>query len=110
MDKIKHLVGIDISKNTFDVYSSQRGHAQFKNHHQGFRSFVKMLEGDFYCVMEVTGSYHHQLALFLYDQGVTVSVVNPLVIKRFIQMKLCHTKTDKSDAKMIFHYTQEQPL
>ena len=110
MDKIKQLVGIDISKNTFDVYSSQRGHAQFKNHHQGFRSFVKMLEGDCYCVMEVTGSYHHQLALFLYDQGVTVSVVNPLVIKRFIQMKLCHTKTDKSDAKMIFHYAQEQPL
>jgi len=31
MDKIKHLVGIDISKNTFDVYSSQRGNVVIKN-------------------------------------------------------------------------------
>ncbi len=33
-----------------------------------------------------------------------VSVVNPLSIKRFIQMKLAKVKTDKSDAKAICDY------
>ncbi len=39
-----------------------------------------------------------------------VTVMNPLVIKRFIQMKLNRVKTDKSDAKMICHYGQEQQM
>jgi transposase len=60
--------------------------------------------------MESTGSYHQQLAHYLNDKQVKVSVVNPLVVKRFIQMKLQHNKTDKSDAKMIALYAQEQPL
>ncbi len=33
-----------------------------------------------------------------------------MVIKRFIQMKLQHNKTDKGDAKMIALYAQEQSL
>jgi len=60
--------------------------------------------------MEATGSYHQLLARYLYDSKVIVSVVNPMVIKRFIQMKLQHNKTDKSDAKMIALYAQQQPL
>jgi transposase len=60
--------------------------------------------------MEATGCYHQQLALFLYDKAIRVTVMNPLVIKRFIQMKLNRVKTDKSDAKMIYHYGQEQQM
>ena len=39
-----------------------------------------------------------------------LTVMNPLVIKRFIQMKLNQIKTDKSDAKMISQYGQEQKM
>ena len=39
-----------------------------------------------------------------YQQGYLVSVVNPLSVKRFIQMKLSKIKTDKSDAKAICDY------
>ena len=51
--------------------------------------------------MEATGYYHYRLAQFLYKEGVQGSVVNPLSVKRFIQMKLAKVKTDKSDAKAI---------
>jgi transposase len=56
--------------------------------------------------MEATGYYHYRLAQFLFKQGVLVSVVNPLSVKRFIQMKLAKVKTDKSDAKAICEYGQ----
>ena len=36
--------------------------------------------------------------------------MNPFVIKRFIQMKLNRVKTDKSAAKMICLYVQEQQM
>jgi len=55
-------------------------------------------------VMEATGYYHYRLAQFLYKNAVVVSVVKPLSVKRFIQMKLAKVKTDKSDAKAICDY------
>jgi transposase len=60
--------------------------------------------------MEATGVYQVQLADFLYDKNIFVSVVNPLVIKRFIQMNLRRIKTDKADAEMICQYAQMNPL
>ena len=56
--------------------------------------------------MEATGYYHYRLAQFLDKKGAAVSVVNPLFVKRFIQMKLAKVKTDKSDAKAICDYAQ----
>jgi transposase len=55
-------------------------------------------------VMEATGYYHYRLAQFLYKNAVVVSVVKPLSVNRFIQMKLAKVKTDKSDAKAICDY------
>jgi transposase len=60
--------------------------------------------------MENTVSYHQQLDTFLLKKKLRVSVVNALVVKRFIQMKLQRNKTDKSDAKMIALYGLEQEL
>ena len=88
------------------MYSSKEGHLQFTNDVSGFKSFAKVLTSNHWCVMEATACYHYQLALYLFDDGVTVSVMNPLVIKRFIQMRLNQVKTDKSDAKMICQYGQ----
>jgi len=110
MHKNKKFIGIDVSKDTFDVWSAAFGHQCFKNNNTGFREFQKLLSNNSWCVMEITGTYHYQLSHFLYGQGIDLSVVNPLVIKRYIQMKLQHNKTDKSDAKMIAMYAQEQPL
>jgi len=106
MNKDTGIYGIDISKDVFDVYSIETGHAQFKNESQGFKVLVKHLAKESLVVMEATGYYHYRLAQYLYKQGVLVSVVNPLSVKRFIQMKLAKVKTDKSDAKAICEYGQ----
>ena len=101
MNKSTKFIGIDISKKVFDVWSDDFGHRQFRNTHEGFLNFSMFLVNTSWCVMEYTGSYYQQLAMYLYENEVAVSIINPLVIKRFIQMKLQHNKTDKSDAKMI---------
>ncbi|PKH50917.1 IS110 family transposase [Tenacibaculum sp. Bg11-29] len=112
MNKYKEIFGVDISKDVFDVHGSKSGHDQFKNNASGFKSFLKSLPKESLVVMEATGYYHYRLAQFLYKQNIIVSVVNPLSVKRFIQMKLAKIKTDKSDAKAICEYGQinEVPL
>ena len=112
MNKYTETFGIDISKDVFDCYGSIQGHLQFKNTEKGFLKFLKTLKGNTLVVMEATGYYHYRLAQFLYKKNVIVSVVNPLSVKRFIQMKLAKVKTDKSDAKAICDYgiINEVPL
>lgn len=108
MSKIKHYVGIDISKDTFDVFDQCRGYHQYSNDLKGFKRFAKSLPEMSCCVMEATGCYHQMLALYLFNNQIRVAVLNPLVIKRYSQMKLHHTKTDKSDAQMICSYAHDQ--
>ncbi|WP_396602472.1 IS110 family transposase [Algibacter sp. R77976] len=112
MNKDKKIYGIDISKSVFDVYFKADGYVQFKNEEKGFKKLLKILSKEALVVMEATGYYHYRLAQFLHHQGVLVSVVNPLSVKRFIQMKLAKIKTDKSDARYIFDYAtiNEVPL
>ena len=112
MIKNKQIYEVDISKNVFDVVDSVGKHSQFSNDPKGFKMFLKSLSSEALVVMEATGYYHYRLAQFLYEQGVRVSVVNPLSVKRFIQMKLSKVKTDKSDAKSICEYAtvNEVPL
>ena len=104
MNKYKETFGVDISKDVFDVHGRSSGHNQFRNDEKGFASFLKVLPEDSLVAMEATGYYHYRLAQFLYKNNVVVSVVNPLSVKRFIQMKLAKVKTDKSDAKAICDY------
>ena len=112
MNKDKEIYGIDISKDVIDVYSIETGHQSFNNGAQGFKSFKKPLNKDALVVMEATGYYRYRFAQFLHKNKVRVSVVNPLSVKRFIQMKLAKVKTDRSDAKAIFEYGRmnEVPL
>ena len=104
MDKIKQFFGIDISKDAFDVVDHTDSHYQFNNDLSGFVKFGKILTEHSHCVMEVTGSYYQNLATWLFSKSIDVSVVNPLSVKRFIQMRLKTSKTDKSDARMIRIY------
>ena len=104
MNKDKKIYGIDISKEVFDLYNESSGHHQLKNDELGFKQLLKSLPKSALVVMEATGYYHYRLAQFLDRNGVSVSVVNPLSVKRFIQMKLAKVKTDKSDAKAVFEY------
>jgi transposase len=103
------VIGIDVSKVTFDAWSNSKGHKAFKNTPSGFKQLVNWMN-DGHFVMESTSTYHFQLALYLHEHGLRVSVVNPLPVKGFMQMCLQRIKTDKSDAKMLSAYGEsEQP-
>ena len=104
MNTYNETFGVDISKDVFDVHGTTVGYDQYKNDESGFRKFLKALLDNSLVVMEATGYYYYRLAQFFYKNGITVSVVNPLSVKRFIQMKLAKVKTDKSDAKAICEY------
>ena len=83
MNKNTIYLGIDISKAVFDVFISSGEFHQYENNKAGFNKFLKLLNNSCHCVMEATGYYHQQLAYFLFEKGIKVSVENPLSVKRF---------------------------
>jgi transposase len=103
-----NYVGIDISKETFDVaIETENGyvHHKFSNDATGFKHLLKLMGKEpHWCVMEASGPYYLKLAWYLTKKEIPLSVVNPLVIRRFCQMRLVKTKTDKKDAAMIAAY------
>lgn len=109
MIKNRNYVGIDISKLTFDVAikneTGSYSHHKLSNDSVGFKKFMTLLDTKLdCCVMEASGPYYLKLATFLHEKDVEVSVINPLVIRRFSQMRMMRTKTDKKDAVMIAEY------
>jgi transposase len=110
MNKDIKYFGIDISHLVFDVTDSDGNYYQFKNSLIGFKKFMKLLDFNSHCVMEATGYYQYQLAYYLQENSVVLSVENPLSVKRFIQMKLSKIKTDKSDSKLICEYAKQVDL
>ena len=102
------IVGVDISKAYFDICITDADGKDTKgklsNDKNGFLELVKMIPSESWVVMEASGPYYYQLACFLYEKGIQVSVVNPLVIRRFMQMEMERVKTDAADAKGIAAY------
>lgn len=110
---IKLIVGIDVSKATLDVCFEQGEdilHYQVSNDVKGFKQLLALISCPAHIVMENSGPYYLQLAVFLREKDISVSVVNSLSVKRFIQMKGGRSKSDKKDAYWIMRYGKEQPL
>lgn len=107
----KHkLVGIDVSKDSLAIChlaEEKMQHLEMQNNRTGFKQLVKQCGTESLYVMEATGIYYLQLAYYLYEQGALVIVVNPVVIKRYIQMHLGKGKSDKKDAQWIRRYGEQ---
>ncbi len=111
------FVGVDISKDKFDVtlrLNDKKKHSIFPNKPNGFSSFInwlgKNLEGDVtnvWVCMEATGSYHEALAEFLVKNKIRVSVCNPYQIKCFAKSRLVRNKNDKLDSNVIGEYGEQ---
>lgn len=107
------IVGIDVSKKWFDVAWQSDGpvrHQRFDYSNEGISQLLAQTPPAAHYVMEATGTYHARLALRLHESERKVSVVNPLVIKRFAQMQLSRVKSDRADADLIRRYGEQQPL
>jgi transposase len=115
MSNLTTFAGIDISKDTFDVCiktAENNTICSFKTAYdaQGMQQTASRLAdaGCAWAVMEATGPYYLRLATALRQSGLQVCVVNPLVIRRYAQMQLSRTKTDKADAAIIADYAINQ--
>lgn len=104
--------GIDISADSFDIcYLKSGGELVFgklPNTIAGFKELLKLCPENYHFVMEATGAFHLPLCFYLHDKNCFYSVVNALQIKRYIQMHLERSKTDKKDARHICMYGIER--
>jgi|APIni6443716594_1056825.scaffolds.fasta_scaffold106439_1 transposase len=123
---VKHVFGIDISKESFDVQyavadDQQRqqfvAQAQFHNTLAGFRKlqrwaqkFTGSTHAPVWFVMEATGIYHEHLAFFLAERDHHVAVVLPTKMKHYVQSLDVKSKTDQLDARAIAQFGLERSL
>jgi transposase len=114
MQTTTNYTGIDVSKSFFDVAFIRQGkyaYYKFSNDESGFNDLIKVLTDHSHIVMEASGPYYLKLASYLSSRNIAVSVINPLVIRRFCQMRMSRAKTDKKDAMMIAEYGKaEKPM
>ena len=116
---MQSFLGVDVSKAKLDVAlwlpNDKFKSKVFANDRQGHQALVQWLKGqlpdglqDLHICMESTGSYHEALACAVHDQGLKVSVVNPLLVKRFAQSNGQRNKTDGADAKCLAQFCKEK--
>lgn len=101
------IVGIDIAKDTFDVFISPDGRfLHLENTPQGHQQLLDSLSSHTVAriVMEATGRYHNLLAATLELAGLPVAVVNPAQVKHFARALGTLFKTDPNDARIICEF------
>lgn len=96
-------IGIDVSKGKSTVCGMKPGgeivYTPFEVQHtrEGMSELVSLLRGsgeEVRVVLESTGSYHCPVVAALLENGIFVSVVNSLRMKRFCSQSIRKVKTD----------------
>lgn len=112
--KFTYFIGIDISKDSFDVcfcseeYPDRFSHEKFANSAAGCRQLLSWLRkhkvglDQCFFTMEHTGWYTLELCCFLQDQELAFALYSPLHLKR--SLGLARGKNDRVDAQRIAHY------
>jgi transposase len=109
--KMSTWIGIDVSMETFDFSWVQNGetfHGKEPNSDTGFQRLVDKVPGEACFIMEATGPYSFNLALFLSQAKRHVAVVNPISTKSHLRSELSRTKSDKTDALSLARYGKEK--
>lgn len=124
---LKYSLGIDISKKDFSACLSVTQAFQpvkvvrsttFLNTKDGFEKLekwfhqttVKTPDCILHIVMEATGVYYENCAMYLYKKGYNVHIVLPNKSKKYLEAIGLKSKTDKSDAKGLSRMCAEQQL
>jgi len=110
------VVGIDVSKLKLDVTvlleRNKEKHKVFSNNKDGFGEITKWFDQlgiqKAHVCLEATGSYGESVSLYLYQQGHTVSIVNPARIKAYGKSEGSRAKTDKVDSGVIARFCKAQ--
>ena len=102
-----NCIGIDVSKQSFDVFVLEKNKAfTMSNDSKGIDKCVELCHQirPELIVMEATGGYEARLACHLQSEGFAVAVVNPRRIRDFARAAGQMAKTDKLDAQIIARY------
>jgi transposase len=105
----KCYIGIDVSKETLDVFFSvSKKHQQFENSMIGFNKIIKKVKlfAEILVVMESTGGYERPLAQALAKINIPVAIINPRQIRDFARSLGILAKTDSIDAKVIAMFAE----
>ena len=122
----KQALGIDVSKDTLAVdllalpapaeRFKVRGCRKFANTRAGYRDLfawlTKKTEADvaLRVVLEATGSYHENLAYYLYEQGCSLSILLGNKVAAYARSLNQPSKTDPSDARLLARLGLERSL
>ena len=99
---MRNCIGIDISKNSFDVFVLETNKAvQMKNDSEGIGACIRLCHATQpeLIVMEATGGYEILLASHLQAEGFPVAIINPRRIRDFARALGKMAKTDKGSSK-----------
>ena len=126
MEIIKHVIGIDVSKDTLSLSYGTINLNQEQlitkpitvdNNQKGFKelmSFAKKSKATsrapLYFVMEATGVYYENLAYFLTEKHQKVIVILPNKTKNYSKTLDIKSKTDELDAQMITQFGLERQM
>ena len=104
----KIFVGVDISKNTLDIYRPDTNEAWvIENSDEAIAVFCSQLtkkKRQIMVVMEATGGYEYLLVKHLGSHNFDAAVVNPRRVRDFAKGIGLDAKTDPIDAKVISKY------
>lgn len=113
MEKAKFTVGVDVSRNTLDIYCGEvERHIQVSNNAAGFtlfRSFCKKHGIDLQqtiVVLEYTGGYEYRWLQFCQAKNIAFVRIPGLAIKR--SLGIVRGKNDRIDATRIAQYGDEK--
>jgi len=117
-------VGMDVSRASLEVAligseeDASASHA-VPNNEDGFGQLLHWLERQIdvglektrksvHVCLEASGDYQRPVAHFLYERGLTVSVVNPLRTSAYAESQLSRSKTDKVDARLLARFCRRE--
>lgn len=113
----KIYLGIDISKLWIDLVFKQNKkyqHLKISNDENGFKQLLDFIQenqiniDEIHACCEATNVYYLAFSNFLYEHNISISVVNPSIIKSYAEQNLRKVKTDKQDAKLIADFCEEK--
>lgn len=112
------VCGVDISKKSFnfcivDNNLNKLKEGKFNLLRDDLNKFIQIVNGfnNIVVIVESTGIYHINFVSFLLGNGIKIKIINPKIIKRFIDYYFANnsSKTDKKDAYSIAVFGIKNP-
>jgi transposase len=95
-------VGIDVSKDTLDLFDGQTGSATIPNTPEATQALaIRLALSPHFVVFEATGAYDGRLRRTLEEAGIPYARINPERARDFARALGFKAKTDRIDARML---------